>query len=81
MVIYPLVITQIAVERSTIFIGKTHENSMVVFNSYVKLLEGKRMVIFWDNLDIMLILPCFLWVLYGVFGGYNGGMKGWCKGM
>ena len=37
---YPLVNVYITMERSTIFNGKTHYFSMVIFNSYVSLPEG-----------------------------------------
>ena len=37
---YPLVNVDITMERSTIFNGKTHYFSMVIFNSYVSLPEG-----------------------------------------
>ena len=57
MVDYPVVIFHVAVERSTIFWGGKSTISMAIFNSYVKLPEGNRVVYVvyeyeWDIISI-----------------------------
>ena len=54
---YPLVITNIAMERSTIFNGEIHYFDWVIFNSYVKLPEGKYHCKVWHTFKMASLKP------------------------